>query len=264
MKELEKLKVELQLRGSSKHTIDAYIRYNKKFLEYIKKNNLTISEDTVKSYLAELISKGLTAKSLNLIRAAILFYYNQILNYNFEVKTPKIEKKLPVVLTKEEVKLLLKNSKTKKSMLIIKTLYSTGLRVSELINLKKEDIDLKKGFIMVKKGKGNKQRKTVIDKNLAEELLFISNNYVFHNKGRPLTSRNIQKIISETAKRAGIEKKVTPHVLRHSFATHLLEEGTSIRVIQELLGHENLQTTQIYTHISEEELSKVRNPLEKL
>lgn len=260
--DLKKLEVELKLRGFSKNTIEAYLRYNKKFLEYLKKNNYDVSEDTIKAYLADLISNGLSAKSLNLIRSALLFYYNQVLGNNFEVKTPKIEKKLPVVLTKNEVKLLLKNAASKKSKLIIKTLYSTGLRVSELTNLKKDDIQ--GTFIIVKKGKGNKQRKTIIDKTLAEELIKISDNYIFHNKGKPLTSRNIQKIISETAKRAGINKKVTPHVLRHSFATHLLEDGTSIRVIQELLGHENLQTTQIYTHISEEELMKVKNPLKEL
>ena len=258
--DLKKLEVELKLRGFSKNTIEAYLRYNKKFLEYIKDSK--VSEEKIKEYLAELISKGLSAKSLNLVRAALLFYYNQVLGYNFEVKTPKIEKKLPIVLTKNEIKKLLEYSTSKKSKLIIKTLYSTGLRVSELVNLKVNDIQ--EGFIIVKKGKGNKQRKTIIDENLKKDLLLIADKYVFHNKGKPLTPRNIQKIISETAKRAGINKKVTPHVLRHSFATHLLESGTNIRVIQELLGHENLQTTQIYTHISEEELSKVKNPLKNL
>ena len=259
---LQSLKVEMQLRGFSKNTIDAYIRYNWKFLIFL--GDKEPSEDSVKQFLANAIGEGKSSRTISLMRAALLFNYNEILNNSFSVKAPKLEKRLPTTLSKAEIAALIENAGSKKSRAIIKTLYSSGLRVSEVCSLKNSDIDEKNGFLLVESGKGKKMRRSVINKNLASELKELTNKgYVFSARGNtPITSRNIQALVRNAKNRAGIEKKVTPHVLRHSFATHLLEGGTNIRVIQELLGHENLQTTQIYTHISEAELSKVKNPLD--
>jgi len=134
--------------------------------------------------------------------------------------------------------------------------------------LKVQDINLVERIGIVRKGKGKKDRLIVLPEKLTQELEnYIKNhsdNIYLFSKEKPLTTRNIQKIIKRTAQKAGIQKKVTPHVLRHSYATHLLESGTDIRIIQTLLGHENLNTTQIYTHVSTEELKKVKNPLDEL
>ncbi|MFT4308996.1 MAG: tyrosine-type recombinase/integrase [Candidatus Woesearchaeota archaeon] len=262
MEELEKVGIEMRLRGFSPKTIDSYMRYNKAFLSY---TNIA-SEDTIKAFLADALSKGKSARTVALMRSALLFYYNDIMKMKMDIPSPKIEKSLPPVLTVREIELLFGSAGSKKSALIMKTLYSTGIRVSELCNLKRDDIDSDNGFLTVRMGKGKKARRTVIDKNLASLLLDMANEgHIFSaNNGSRPTERSIQMILASARKRSGITKKVTPHTLRHSFATHLLENGTSIRVIQELLGHENLQTTQIYTHISERELSKIVNPLSML
>jgi integrase/recombinase XerD len=264
MHDIESLKVEMQLRGFSSRTIDSYTRYNMHYIEFIGAE--LPSEMSIKRYLADSIGKGKSTKTIALMRAALLFYYNEMQKRKYEIPSPKLEKKLPSVLSIEDIRLLFQSTSNKKSLMMMKTLYSSGLRVSELCSLRKDDIDAVSGFLIVRSGKGKKTRKTVIDTILAEQLLSISSNdYVFCRRdGSRISERSVQMVISGAKKRAGIRKKVTPHTLRHSFATHLLETGTSIRVIQELLGHENLQTTQIYTHISEKELSRVRNPLSGL
>jgi len=252
--DLKKLDTELKLRGFSIHTISSYLRYNKKFLEYIKKDPKSINKDHIKSFLSYLLSdKHLSARTLNLVRAALLFFYNEIMGIGItNIKTPKIEKSLPTVLTKKEVRALFNAAKNFKSRLILKLLYSSGLRVSELTKLKYEDINLDENSGTVRQGKGKKDR------------MFILSHEIIDNKNQPISTRNIQKIIKNYAKKADINKNVTPHKLRHSFATHLLEAGTDIRMIQELLGHSNLQTTQIYTHVSREQIKKVKNPLDNL
>ena len=140
--------------------------------------------------------------------------------------------------------------------------------MSELVNLKKEDFNLEEKTGWVRKGKGKKDRLFKISDSLSNQLAKFmkkhpENKYVF-SKEKPLTTRNIQKIVKKAALKAEINKKVTPHTLRHSFATHLLEQGTDIRLIQVLLGHSNLNTTQLYTHVSQEQLKKIKNPLDTL
>lgn len=271
--QLKKLETELKIRGFSKETIKAYKRHNAGFLNFINKNPELISEDDIKSYLAHLVSdKKLSPSSVALARSSILFLFNQVLSRGFSgIKTPKITRNPPTVLSKEEVKKLIDACVNDKSRLLVQLLYSSGMRVSECINLRVEDLDFNEKICLVKQGKGKKDRMTLLSDALLVSLKDylekhrISSGLVFCNKeGKPLTPRNVQKIVSGAAKRAGITKKVTPHKLRHSFATHLLDSGISIRVIQELLGHSNLQTTQIYTRVSKEHLRNVRSPLDQL
>jgi len=271
--DLKKLDTELKLRGFSIHTISSYLRYNKKFLEYIKKDPKSINKDHIKSFLSYLLSdKHLSARTLNLVRAALLFFYNEIMSIGItNIKTPKIEKSLPTILTKKEVRALFNATKNFKSRLMLKLLYSSGLRVSELTKLKYEDINFDENTGIVYQGKGKKDRMFILSQEIIEDLKIFqkkqnkTKGYIFiNNKDQPISTRNIQKIIKNSAKKANIEKNVTPHKLRHSFATHLLQDGTDIRVIQELLGHSNLQTTQIYTHVSREQIKKVKNPLDNL
>ena len=260
---------EIKLRGYSKTTLESYLKFNKDLLEFHSNRPAYLIEiEHIKEYLAHLVAdKELAPRTVNLARAAILFYYNEVLGKNFiGIKTPKIESSLPTVLTKEEVKLLIDSCASNKSRLMIKMLYSSGLRVSELVNLKWNNLEFDQNSGWVRGGKGSKDRLIILSENLLEELKSFNNNsdFVFKGRNGPLTTKNIQNVVRTTAKRAGINKKVTPHTLRHSFATHLLEDGTDIRVIQDLLGHSNLQTTQIYTHISSERKKRVKNPLDNL
>ena len=270
---LRKLETELKIRGFSQETVKAYRRHSTSFLKYANKSPDFVSEDDIKAYLAYLISdKKLSASSVALVRSSLLFFFNQVLGKGFSsIKTPKIQRNPPAVLSKAEVKALIDACANKKSKLLVQLLYSSGLRVSECINLKIEDLDFDEGICIVKQGKGKKDRATLLSETLEVEIRSYlkakdySSGLLFRNKqGSALTVRNAQKIVSSAAKRAGIKKIVTPHKLRHSFATHLLDAGVSIRVIQELLGHSNLQTTQIYTRVSKEHIKSVKSPLDDL
>ncbi|MBI2145186.1 tyrosine-type recombinase/integrase [Candidatus Woesearchaeota archaeon] len=268
---LERLETELKLRGFSEKTLKSYLFYNNKFLQFNNKVPEAITEDDVRAYLAYLIAdQKKNAATVALVRAALRFHYDELLKKNIvTLKTPKIQKKLPVVLTREEVKKLIESASTQKSKLILMMLYSSGLRVSECCSLKATDLEMDQKIGWVRNGKGGKDRLFILSEALVESLKgYIegkADGGLFTNKsGEHLSARNIQKIVANTAKRAGIPKEVTPHTLRHSFATHLLESGESIRKIQELLGHSNLQTTQIYTKVSTEELRKVKSPLDRL
>ncbi len=269
MEQLKELENELKLRGYSDETVKAYKKYLSDFLVFCKKRPASqIEISDLKAYLASLISeKGFSAKSVNLARSALLFYFNEIKERQFQnIRTPKPKSKLPTVLTKEEIQKLIESANHKKSKLIIMMLYSTGLRVSELAYLKWDDLELNEKIAWVRRGKGSKDRMIVLSEKICNELDKIEKDteHIFGVNGRPANTRNIQKIVRTASKKANIAKKVTPHTLRHSFATHLLEDGTDIRMIQELLGHSNLQTTQIYTHISSEQKKKIKNPLDKL
>lgn len=266
----KRLETELKLRGFSKNTISSYIFYNKKFLEFCRKEPIEVEEDDVKNFIAQKISEGVNPKTVVLIQSALRFFYDEILKKGIvNLKSPKISKSLPIVLTREEVRTLIDSTKNKKHRLIIKLLYSSGLRLSELINLKVCDLELEERIGWVRKGKGAKDRMFIISSKLIDELKeYLKNkkdfDYVFSGRNGKMSERNVQKIIKVAAKKAGIEKKISTHTLRHSFATHLLEAGENIRKIQELLGHSNLSTTQIYTHVSTEELKKIKSPLDDL
>lgn len=265
---IEKLETELKLLKKSPMTVRNYSYFNSKLIDFCKKDPDTLTEDDAKKFLATMTNKA--SSSIILAMAAIRFAFTNVLKKDItaDIKRPKKEKTLPSVLSKDEIKKLIESAETKKSKLIMQILYSTGLRVSELVNLKVKDLNLDEKTGMVKQGKGNKDRLLILPEKLIAELQeYVKNHpdniYVLSDK-EPLTTRNIQKIIKKAAIKANINKKVTPHTLRHSFATHLLEAGTDIRFIQQLLGHENLNTTQIYTHVSTEELKKIRNPLDEL
>lgn len=268
MENLKNLVTELKLRGYSPETIKAYLKYNQEFLKFSKKQPSEISTLDIKEFLAHLISdKKVAPRSINLIRSSLLFYYNDVLEKGFtNIKTPKIQASLPNVLSKDEVKRLIECAGSNKSRQIIKLLYSSGLRVSELVTLKWKDLELDQKIAWVRSGKGSKDRMVILSDSIVKSFNHLSKDsaHIFPGKNGPLTTRNIQLLVNNAGKAAKIDKKVTPHTLRHSFATHLLDSGTDIRLIQELLGHSNLQTTQIYTHISSEQKRKVVSPLDNL
>ncbi len=270
---MKQLQTELKLRGFSERTVQTYLYQNQKFLEFNHKKPEEIQEIDIKEYLGHMLSDKKDAHtSVALAKAALKFYYDEILKKNIvTLKTPKLARKLPEILTKEEVKRLLTTLTHTKSRIIIKLLYSSGIRLSECLHLKIEDLELGNKIGWVRGGKGNKDRMFILSEDVSAEILHYINaqnrrsGYLFTGSGgNHLTPRNIQKMVKKAAQNAGIQKQITPHKLRHSFATHLLESGTDIRIIQELLGHSNLQTTQIYTKVSQQQLRKVKSPLDSL
>jgi integrase/recombinase XerD len=284
------LETELKIRGFSEKTIKSYVYHNQQFLNFLKKqpkrgiqtalikgdNRLTfenVKETDLKAFLAYLLAeKGVSPASANLALSALKFFYLELLKkpiFN-EIKLPKIEKKLPIVLSKNEIKAILDSISNKKHKLLFEMLYSSGLRVSEAVNMKIDDLDIIDKTAIVKFGKGKKERNVIISDVLIKDLTEYlgsrqdKNPYIFNIKKRHISVRQAQKIVKEASLRAGIKKRVFCHALRSSFATHLLESGTDIRIIQELLGHSNLSTTQIYTKVSKEQIKKVKSPLDSL
>ncbi len=246
MEDLEKIKTELKLRGFSQLTVRNYSFFVEKFLLRINKPVQDLNEDDAKLYLSELFESK-SKNTIMLAAAAIKFFYKEILNKEFsKVKIPKKDKTLPSVLTKEEVKSIIDAADNEKSRLIISLLYSSGLRVSELVNLKVSDINLQENTGWVRKGKGSKDRLFNLSQNLISDIKKYlegrEHEYVF-SKEKPLTTRNIQKIIFGVKKRAGINKKVTPHTLRHC-----LHPNTRIAMPEEICSAEVLfkfRNTQI-------------------
>jgi integrase/recombinase XerD len=269
---LKKLEIELKISKNSSYTLRNYLNANILLLNFVKKNPEEITEDDLKEFIAENLSEK-SSMSIILFLAAIRYSYNSILKKDITstIKRPKREKKFPCVLTKEEIKRLLESINTKKSRLMISLIYACGLRVSELVNLKVEDFNFQENIGYVRQGKGKKDRIFNIPSFLIEELINQANSqknknnsYLFSGPKGKLSSRNLQKIVKSSAKKANITKEVHCHTLRHSFATHLLENNIDIRKIQELLGHADLSTTQIYTHISTEELKKIKSPIDNI
>jgi integrase/recombinase XerD len=270
---LDKLERELKIRGFSNRTVQSYLYHNRKFLEFVKKNPENIGTDDAKSYMAHLLSDlNQRPSSVNLALSSMKYFYSEIMQNTAlnSVRAPKSEKKLPTVLTKQEIRNLIDAAKNPKHKLIIEFMYSSGLRVSECVNIKIDDLDFNEKIGKVKHGKGNKERYIILSENLIDHIKeYLSkkkdeSNYIFSVKNRPITIRQAQKIVKENAKKAGIKKRVFCHALRSSFATHLLEGGTDIRIIQELLGHADLSTTQIYTKVSTQQLKKVKSPLDSI
>jgi site-specific recombinase XerD len=208
---------------------------------------------------------------MRLKHAAIAFFFREILKkpFDFEqVPIKKKEKTLPKVLSVEKIREMIDACDNIKHRLIVKLLYSSGLRLSELLNLKRDDIDFDRGLILVRLGKGNKDRTTILSENLKDDLLRyyskmrFDTDYVFEGRRGKYSKKSVQKVLERLGKKIGI--KVHPHMLRHSFATHLLEQGTDIRYIQKLLGHSDVSTTEIYTHVSTQRLENIKSPLDNL
>lgn len=266
---LKRLETEIKISKLSNYTLKNYLDFNKKLLKHSNKNPKQIDSQDIKNFLADKMADKASSSNI-LFLASIRFAYSNVLEKDptAGIKRPKKEKKIPLVLTKEEINKLIKSTTNKKSKLIIQLLYSSGLRVSELVNLKKQDLNFTEKTGWVREGKGKKDRMFILSEKLSKKLQKFINkhsdwNYLF-SKEKPLTTRNIQKIIQKTTQKANIQKKVHPHTLRHSFATHLLDQGVDLRKIQFLLGHSSIATTQIYTHISQEQVKSIKNPLDNL
>jgi site-specific recombinase XerD len=273
---------ECRLKGYSQKTTDNYLYHIKKFVS---------SGKSPRDFLLGLIAKDNSGETIRSAGFAIKFYLNTIKKDSSKTKKSegflvpemqetflgiqdilnnlpnfKREKKLPVILSKEEIKMLISATKNINHRLIIQIGYSADLRVSKIINLKWQDIDFDRNLIHLKRAKGKKDRIVMLSLKVKDVLMNLTlkkEGYVFlTNRNGKYTQRTIQKIIKNVATKAGIRKSITPHTLRHSFATHLLENGTDIRYIRDLLGHSDISTTLVYTKVSNKNISKIKSPLD--
>lgn len=265
----------LQRKRYSPSTIKTYSCYFIHFLNsFSGQDPKTITRAEINTYLLALIKAGnISASQQNQRINAIKFYYEKVLGRKkayYNITRPKKEKKLPLVLSQSEVQQILATCTNLKHKCILMTLYSGGLRRSELLHLKIADIDSKRMLIRISNSKGNKDRYTLLSRTLLNllrvyYLAYRPKCWLFEGpKGKQYSATSIENIFRKAIKQTHINKHATPHTLRHSFATHLLEQGINLRYIQELLGHSSSKTTEIYTRVSKQKLSQIKNPLDIL
>ncbi len=270
----EEFFLKLEIRKYSLNTAKCYITMFEGYINFFKEvEPLALNEIDIRQYLSHLVKFKKSNSFINLSINAIKFYYEIVLgmpNRFYSIERPRKEEKLPVVLSREEVTKLLGKLSNVKHYCMVSLMYSSGLRLGELLHLKIKDIDSDRMLIHVVGAKGNKDRYTLLSKSILKHLrqYFIAyrpQEYLFEGPyGHQYSPTSVQKIVRRTAQWAGIRKKVSPHTLRHSFATHLLESGTDLRYIQNLLGHSSSRTTEIYTHVAVNVLGAIESPLDSL
>jgi integrase/recombinase XerD len=263
----------LELCKYSMSTAQTYTSCFERFMDYFKDQPdlMKLDENDIRNYLTHLHRANSSDSYINQAINAIKFYYEVVHNMPsrfYQIERPRKKEKLPEVLSENEVKAMLKQASNIKHLCIMQLLYSAGLRRAELIDLKITDIDSERNVIVVRCGKGGKDRHTLLGntvlKNLREYYkVYKPKTYLFEGQsGDQYSPSSVGAIVRRAASKAGIKKKVTPHTLRHSFATHLLEQGTDLRYIQSLLGHNSSKTTEIYTHIAINHIKTIKNLLD--
>lgn len=264
----------LERKRYSLNTARTYVSQFSAFVEYYKDRKLgDLNEFDIKHYIQTIVKRGGSHSFQNQIINAIKFYYEQVLDMPgrfYEIDRPRKEHKLPMVLSEEEISRMISVTKNLKHKAILVTIYSCGLRLSELLNLKLCDIHSDRQLLLIRGAKGNKDRNTVLSERTLGLLrkyykAFKPKEYLFEGEeGYRYSAKSVQNIVKQSLRMAGIRKRASTHTLRHSFATHLLENGTDLRYIQELLGHSSPKTTEIYAHVSTKKLRNVVSPIEKL
>ena len=266
---LDNTKNTLKLKNYSSRTIKSYLFYIKEYLVFAQKNALHDKNIAEEKYLLQKQSKNNSSQTINLALNAIKFLYRDVLRVkdNISFKCAKRSNKIPTVLSRLEIEEIISVISNTKHKLAITLSYAAGLRVSETVSLKVKDLDLDSLTIHLKEAKGRKDRITIFPDKLKSSIKNLiagktSNDLVFeNNRGAKLSTTSLQKVFRSALKKTNIKKEATFHSLRHSFATHLLENGVDVRYIQELLGHANIRTTQIYTKVTNPQLKNIKSPL---
>ncbi len=271
---LARMKEELVLRGYSPKTRRVYFGHARRFLALSAPADQLQADDARRFVRSLLDEKAVTHAYADQAVSALKFLYERVLRRpldELDLPRPKRQRKLPVVLSEEEVVAILRAVRNPKHRAILMVIYSHGLRVGEVVRLREDDIDAQRGLLHIRQAKGRKDRfvslsivalKAVRDYQRA----FRPRGWLFPGQrpGRHLHERSVQSVFKRACERAGITKRVTVHTLRHCFATHHLERGTDLRYIQTMLGHRSPQTTQIYTHVMNRDLARIRSPLDDL
>lgn len=270
-----KMKEDLLLRGFSKKTISAYLREMKKLIEFYQKSPELISEYELRNYFIYLrdqkkISESLLSQAL----CGIKFFYTKTLNRRwniFNILKHKKNKALPNILSKSEIRNIINVTKNLKHRAILAVIYSGGLRISEVCRLKVADIDSKRMIIKINNSKNNKDRYTILSNKTLKILKEYWQDYrpvdwLFPGfpATKEISTRSVVLVFQKACEIAGIKKKVSVHSLRHSFATHLMEDGTNLRVIQSLLGHYSIKSTVIYTHVCDYRKKNIVSPMDTI
>ncbi|MDR0635584.1 MAG: tyrosine-type recombinase/integrase [Treponema sp.] len=268
----EQLETELHSRKYSPRTISSYLHYNRAFCEFVSKTPEEVSTSDVNRYIAHLDRTfQFSASTMNMAITALKFFYSQVMRNDKvkEPRRPRSDKKLPVVLSRQEIENLLNRESNLRHRLLLMIVYSSGLRVSEVVALKPSDVDLSRNVLHIRSAKGRKDRFVMLSsrvKKYLDELDFCPRESAWLFPGaRPgshLSIRSAQYIFENARIKAGIEKPVSIHSLRHAFATHLLENGADIRFIQDLLGHSSIRTTERYTHVARRNALRIPSPLD--
>lgn len=263
----------LEVKRYSKNTQKTYIQAISQFLEYFSKTDPSkINNEDIFRYIEHKIKDNKISFSTQKgIVGAIKLFYKYVYNRNIKIDyiyPDRQELKLPKVLAIEDIKKILNSIHNLKHKTLISTIYSCGMRISEALNLKISDIDSKRMMVRIENSKGNRDREVMLSQNLLMLLreyykVYKPKKYIFEGqKGGKYTARSAENILKKALKDSKINKNASLHTLRHSYATHLIEQGTDIRIVQELLGHKNIKTTQIYTHITDIRKLKVKNPFD--
>jgi integrase/recombinase XerD len=270
---------ELQRRNYSESTTRHYIRTVEEFARRFKCSPDRLGPRHIREYQAELLRKGKSAGTVTQRLAALRFFYVKTLKKSWnaaETPYPKQAFQLPTILSQEEVVRLIDAANTPFHRTVLMTLYATGMRRAELTHLKVTDVDSQRMVIHVRGGKGRKDRDVMLSRMLLEELrehwrrlrrkpsVWLFPGHSDHSGDRPIDTKTVWHACHEAAQRAGLQKAVHPHTLRHCFATHLLEAGADLRTIQMLLGHRDLEETTIYLHVSKQRLERTASPLDVL
>ncbi|MBI2112713.1 site-specific integrase [Candidatus Woesearchaeota archaeon] len=266
---LEQLQKEGQRRGLSPRTVSTYAYCVQKFLRHFHYKELKcITKEEIKNYLDNFLN---CPNTLNVYLNALKFFFEEVLHkkLTLNLQFTKTSRRLPEFLTQEETNSLLKQIENPKHNLIISLIYSAGFRVSEVLNLKVKDLQLEQNYGWVRQGKGRKDRPFIIAQNLKPILQeWIDNlspeNYLFTGIHGQYTASSVRQILKQAKRKAKISKNIHPHTLRHSFATHLIQNGYAVTEVQPLLGHSKLETTMIYVHMAAPQLLTIKSPLDTL
>ena len=265
---------DMTIRNMSPNTKNIYISAVARFSAYHRRSPDKLGLEDIRDYHLHLVSRNLKPTTINPIMGALRFFYGKTLGQKDivdEIPYARLADSLPAVLSREEVERFLKTVRNLKMRTAFITIYAAGLRVSELVALTSRDIDSTRMVIAIRHGKGGKDRYVM----LSEQLLGILRDYWKRTKPthwlfpgpdplQPVTTRSLQRVFHAAAEAAGLDKNVTVHTLRHSFATHLLEQKVDIRVIQGLLGHRNINSTTRYTRVAVDTIRQIQSPLEQL
>lgn len=273
---IEKFKQWMRSKRYSESTVTTYSEALKSFLVFYREKPLTeiTNEDVIVFNNEYVLKNNLSASYQNQVVNAIKLFFQTIRDTKMlvdKIHRPKRAKLLPNVLSKEEIKLILNAHSNIKHKMMLSLIYSCGLRRSELLNLKSTDIDSKRNIVLLKNAKGKKDRITPLSPIILEMLreyyiVYKPKTWLFEGQvaGEQYSEKSLQSILKQALQKSGITKPVTLHWLRHSYATHLLENGTDLRYIQELLGHSSSKTTEIYTHVSTKSIQQIKSPFDDL
>lgn len=270
----EKMIRDMQLRRLAERTQQAYLSAVIGLVKHYQKSPDQINEREVQDYLLDMLNRRQLAWSTcDLCVSGLEFFYRTTLGktrVQFQIPRRRHEQKLPEILNRVEVEKLFEGASHPQHRMILMTTYAAGLRLSEVVHLRVSDIDSERMMIRVEQGKGNKDRYTLLSERLLRELrvywrAYRPKEWLFSmgNGSRPISDRTVQKIFYRAKDRAGITKRGGIHMLRHAFGTHLLEGGTDVRVIQNLMGHKSLQTTSRYMHVSRQRVMAAVSPFDR-